>query len=259
MPGSDQGDKVLGDKVVEDSPSEKEVSIRQQHAPGATVDGEESEIQFGAGATSHADDSTEGGASPKAENPSSQLASTMAMMAQAVTDLAAKVQQLEAQLAPPTAPAAVAEKTSSAAAPPATASAVMGHVPHNVSTAGLSKFGGRDTSGDISDWVFRAKTMLPMMTEAGPAVEVDRINLILKALEGQARAVVDGECTKALISGKILTALLCLPLTASISPSAAALFLFTVFFAAFLVTCDSSAPFLDVANPACVTKVSRAH
>jgi len=81
----------------------------------------------------------------------------------------------------------------------------MGHVPHNVSTAGFSKFGGRDTSGDISDWVFHAKAMLPMMAEAGPTVEVDRINLILKALEGQARAVVDGECTKTFTSGKILT------------------------------------------------------
>ena len=186
----------------EDAAPGEEVSLRQRYASLGGADGESSEIQLGTPTGPAASASSTEGASPPQATP---MDFTQALLA-LTTNLSAfiatvniRLDQLEAQarFAPAPAPPAVpvAPVAPAAAAPQVEPS--VSHFKQTVYNYNLRKFGGKETYGDITQWVHTALQLVPPMCTKGEDGEPERISMVLKALEGQPRAVAENVFSKA--------------------------------------------------------------
>lgn len=189
-------DSLLEEKLAEDHTTEEDGTPREQHSQEVEGAGVDTEIQLGPHEPPSASDgSTVGVPSPRAIaiEPNSEIATMMQSLTQVMAQLVARLERLEAA-APSAASAAPAPEAPAAAVGPlALVQPLVEHsyIRHSIYSHKLRKFGGKDASGDISDWVHHARFMVPMMSTSGKDGEPERLSMILQALEGHARIVAE--------------------------------------------------------------------
>lgn len=210
---ADQSDrKVAPDPLVEETAEEQ--SLREQFAlpPAGEVD---SEIQIGpVEGLASIESSTEGAPMDTFVDLTQAMKALMQAnidLTQTISQLAAgmtaRLDRLEAKALPAPAPAPPAVPVTQVLAVPEEEQPVDGppHIKQTLYSYKLSKYGGREGSGDISRWVHTALQLVPMMSTRGQNGEPERISMVMQALEGQPRAVAENVFTKASKEGVQVT------------------------------------------------------